>query len=52
MNEVNLEKLNLQELKALAFDVIVSIQRDQQVLNQVNEYINKKAKEEETDGNK
>jgi len=52
MKEVNLEKMNLQELKALAYDIIVAIQHDQQVLNQVNEKIAKLAKEQEvTDGN-
>jgi len=53
MKEVNLEKMNLQELKALAYDIIVAMQRDQQVLNQVNEFIAKRAKEQEAaDGNK
>jgi len=53
MKELNLEKMNLLELKALAYDIIASLQRDQQVLNQVNEFIAKRAKEQEvTDGNK
>ena len=53
MKEVNLETMNLQDLKALAYDIIVSIQRDQQALNQVNEKIAKLPQPEiKQDGNK
>jgi ABC-type Na+ transport system ATPase subunit NatA len=51
--QVNLETMSLQELKALAYDILVTLQRDQQVLNQVNEFITKRTKEQEApDGNK
>ena len=39
--ETKIDEMSLQELKALAYDIIVAIQHDQQVLNQVNEKIAK-----------
>lgn len=51
MKQVNIETMNLQELKALGYDIIVAIQHDQQVLNQVNEKISKLAKEQEIEKN-
>ena len=39
MKQVNIETMSIQELKALAYDIIIAIQNDQQVLNQVNEKI-------------
>ena len=47
MKEVNLETMNLQELKALAYDIIISIQNDQNVLQQVNQQIAKLQKIQE-----
>jgi len=53
MKEVNLETMTILELKAWAYDIVVSIQRDQQVLNLVNEFIAKRTKEQEAkDGDK
>lgn len=45
--QVNIETMNVQELKALAYDIIIAIQNDQNVLNQVNQQIAKMQKEQE-----
>lgn len=47
MKQVNIETMNVQELKALAYDIIIAIQNDQNVLNQVNQRIAKLQKEQE-----
>jgi len=45
--QVNIETMSIQELKALAYDIISAIQNDQNVLNQVNQQIAKLQKEQE-----
>lgn len=47
MKNVNIENMNIQELKALAYDIIIAIQNDQNVLQQVNQQIAKLQKEQE-----
>ena len=47
MKQVNIETMNVQELKALAYDIIIAIQNDQNVLQQVNNQIAKLQKEQE-----
>lgn len=39
MQKVNLQTMNIQELKVLAYDIMMSIQNDQNALNQVNQQI-------------
>lgn len=39
MKQVNIETMTVQELKALAYDIILAIQNDQDVLNQINQRI-------------
>lgn len=52
MKKVDLETMNLQELKAVAYDIIASIQNDQNALNQVNQRIAELQKEENAKNNK
>lgn len=47
MKQVNIETMSVQELKALAYDIIIAIQNDQNVLQQVNQQITKLQKEQE-----
>jgi len=46
MKEVNIENMTVLELKALAYDIIVSIQNDQNVLQRVNQQIAKLQEEQ------
>jgi hypothetical protein len=53
MKEVNIQTMNIHELKCLAYDIIIAIQNDQNVLQQVNQQIAKLQKlQEEKDPEK
>ena len=47
MKEVNIETMSIQELKAMAYDIIIAIQKDQNVLQHVDNQIAKLQKEQE-----
>lgn len=49
MKELNIEIMSIQELKALAYDIIIAIQNDQNVLQQVNQRIATLQKEQESE---
>lgn len=46
MNEIKLNELSVNDLKAYAYDAIVQIERLQQTLNALNQEIAKRSQEE------